>query len=325
LRKRNYIINSALKLPLTFVDREVIPYFHALVAFKLKDEGMTENRIASLLGVTQPAVNLYLKRPKSFYYERLKLLGLTMWQVESGVRRLTNAYKTGHEGLNEAVSYFLELLGSGILCEKHKNLSGLPTECEICMKLFGYGRKEDRESLLDEVNKALRLLERSESLPSLLPEVRSNLVARLDRALTEEDVVGIPGRIVEIHGRAKALRRPEFGASRHMAKVLLEVSKVVPNVKAAINLKYDAEVKRCIEELKWICLRAEITEEDMKAEDPVINAVRRTLSKAKGPIDCIFYDAFYGLEASIYIFAENPLVLAEKALKLASKYRALIS
>lgn len=314
-----------MKLPLTFIDREVIPYFHALVAFKLKDEGMTENRIAALLGVTQPAVNLYLKRPKKFYYERLKLMGLTSGQVESGIRRLTNAYRMGDEGLDEAISYFLELLGSGVLCERHRNLSGLPAECEICMKLFGYGRKEDRESLLDEVNKALRLLERSETLPLLLPEVRSNLVARLDRALTEEDVVGIPGRIVEIHGRAKALRRPEFGASRHMAKVLLEVSKVVPNVKAAINLKYDTEVERCIEELRWVCLRAEITEEDMKAEDPVINAIRRTLSKAKGSIDCILYDAFYGLEASIYIFAESSSALAEKVLKLASRYRGLIS
>ncbi len=311
-----------MKNPLFFISKHVIPHFNGIIAHALKERGLSENKIATLLGVTQPAVNMYLKKPREEYASKLREVGLTEEEIERSVMRLTSAVQEGYQGLEELARFFLELLGSGKLCRYHRSMAELPLDCDICMRLFGYGGKEEREGLLEEVRIALKLLERNDKFTNLLPEVRSNLVARLEKAVTEDDVVGIPGRIVEIKGRARALRPPEFGASRHMARVLLEVSKYCCKVKSAINLKYDDKIDRCIKRLGWKCISISIREEDIKEKDPVISSIRRSLMehKCKVFIDAICCSAFYGLEASLYVFAENPIQLAEKVLTLADEY-----
>lgn len=307
-----------MRLPVVYLSKAILPPFNGLLIIRMKQEGLSEGRIASLLGLTQPAVNLYAKKKKEEYIRRLKEIGLSKDQIEDVVEKVVRALKANE--LEEATKIYLELLGSGLLCQHHRALTGLPESCEVCMKLFGSGRREEREELVLRVKEALRLLEKSRKFAGLLPEVRSNLVARLDKAVTEDDVIGIPGRLTEVKGKVRALHPPEFGASRHVARVLLEVSKRFPKVKAALNLRYDEEIDRCIRRLGWKRIKGRIDERDLKEEDPVLASLRRTLQGAKGPLDAFCHDAFYGLEASLYLFAEDPVELAEKAIALANLY-----
>ncbi len=305
-----------MKTPLIYLSKVVLPPLNALVAHSLKKRGLSEGKIASLLGLTQPAINLYLKRDESEYLKKLTQIGLPKNFVRELIDRVSLAMEGG--GIEEATRAYLELLGSGLLCEHHRALTGLPESCDVCMRLFGSGGREEREGLILRVKDALKLLERSSKFVNLLPEVRSNFVARLDKAVTEEDVVGIPGRMTEVRGKVRAFHPPEFGASRHMARVLLEVSKKFPSIRAAINLRYDEEIGRCIKGLGWKCVRGRIEEEDMKEEDPVLVALRRAIARVREPVDAFFHDAFYGLEASLYVFAEDSMQLAEKVIALAN-------
>ncbi len=307
-----------MKLPLVYLSKAVLPSFNGIVAIRMKKEGLSEGRIASLLGLTQPAVNLYSKKGEEEYIRRLKEVGLSRDQIEDVVEKVIDALRA--EELEDATKVYLELLGSGLLCQHHRALVGLPESCEVCMKLFGSGRREEREELVLKVKEALRLLEKSRRFASLLPEVRSNLVARLDKAVTEDDVVGIPGRLTEVKGKVRALHPPEFGASRHVARILLEVSKRFPKIKAALNLKYNEEIERCIRKLGWKRIKGRISEKDLKEEDPVLASLTRALKGVEGPPDAFCHDAFYGLEASLYLFAEDPIELAEKAIALANLY-----
>ena len=57
-------------------------------------------------------------------------------------------------------------------------------------------------------------------------------------AITINDVAGVPGRITTVNGKAKAFMKPDWGASSHMARLILEVMKYDPERRSAINLRY---------------------------------------------------------------------------------------
>ena len=92
------------------------------------------------------------------------------------------------------------------------------------------------------VKKALVIIQNSDDMAELIPEVRSNLVMARKDASSIDDVVGVPGRITTVKGRPRAFMKPEFGASSHMARLILEVMKHDPKRRSAINLRYNRDI-----------------------------------------------------------------------------------
>ncbi|MFN7106571.1 MAG: thiamine-phosphate synthase family protein, partial [Pyrobaculum sp.] len=72
-----------------------------------------------------------------------------------------------------------------------------------------------------------------------IPEVQSNLGYVIDSryAAGREDVVAVPGRIVNYMGRAKPSGPPTFGASDHIARKILTVIKRDSTTRAAMNIR----------------------------------------------------------------------------------------
>ena len=70
-----------------------------------------------------------------------------------------------------------------------------------------------------------------------------------ENAQSVEDVVGVPGRITTINGRAKAFTMPDWGASSHMARLVLEVMKHDPERRSALNLRYNTVTIEICEKL----------------------------------------------------------------------------
>lgn len=60
--------------------------------------------------------------------------------------------------------------------------------------------------------------------------------------MTIEDVAGVPGRITTVKGRVKAFMKPDWGASSHMARLVLEVMKYDHYRRSAMNLRYHPEL-----------------------------------------------------------------------------------
>ena len=71
-----------------------------------------------------------------------------------------------------------------------------------------------------------------------VPEVGINLGYALPAAATPEDVCALEGRIIRVGSRLEATGPPAFGASRHVARIILTAMRFDPRVRAAINLKY---------------------------------------------------------------------------------------
>lgn len=109
------------------------------------------------------------------------------------------------------------------------------------------GYVEDRWAVWQAVRTAV------EDLPALLPpdrvpEVGVNLGYALPGAQGEEDVCAVQGRVVRAGGRVVAVGPPAFGASHHVARIILAAMAFDPRVRSAMNLRYTPDlVDRCRE------------------------------------------------------------------------------
>jgi len=85
--------------------------------------------------------------------------------------------------------------------------------------------EQEKDIILGNLVRAVQILESSEHFGLLMPEVRVNLVYSMESASSPEDVAGIDGRITLVSGKVKAAGYPRFGASDHMARLIIEVRK----------------------------------------------------------------------------------------------------
>jgi hydroxymethylpyrimidine/phosphomethylpyrimidine kinase len=88
---------------------------------------------------------------------------------------------------------------------------------------------------------AIELLEGCPEYGPLVPEVRSNVVYARRSATTVEDVMAVDGRITATLDGVRASGRPRFGASSHMARMILGFMEEDPSVRAAVNMRADTE------------------------------------------------------------------------------------
>jgi len=98
-------------------------------------------------------------------------------------------------------------------------------------------KEQARLSTLDELAEAGRALALLPRFAKLIPEVRSNLVLALPFAGAAQDIAAFSGRITcTRRGEVILAGGPEFGASSHMARVLLAARKYNSRTSCALNI-----------------------------------------------------------------------------------------
>ncbi len=105
--------------------------------------------------------------------------------------------------------------------------------------LAPYLRVRARLLVLDEMRRAARRMLRMDGLAALVPEVSMNLALAAPWPQVVGDVAAFAGRITRSRdGFIYIPAGPAFGASSHMAKVVLAAASVVPGVACAVNARY---------------------------------------------------------------------------------------
>ena len=89
-------------------------------------------------------------------------------------------------------------------------------------------REMSRYQVIAALEKAVATLKGGQPVRHLIPEVQSNLGYALPFAEDESDVAAIPGRIIGIGDSVDTLAAPGFGASHHMARIILAVMPPFP-------------------------------------------------------------------------------------------------
>jgi len=296
-----------------------LPAMRHLVALNLRARGCSQNAISSFLGVTQASVSIYLSSDPAKSYRALSRFSVSHERADRDSAFLTDAVQKGAaDGVRALNGIWTGLLGSGAVCAAHREKYGALSDCEFCIGEYGQ-RRGDVSEAIAEVAEAVRLIERSREFAAVVPEVSVNIACAAGDARTPADVVAIPGRIVRIRDRARALLPPEAGASVHMSKILILARKRNGALRAVVNLRYDSRMAKVMKgaELKILTIGKH---SGLGPEDSTAEALQRALDVERGPFDSVVDLGGSGIEPNVYVFARSAMEAARLAIRLARSY-----
>jgi hydroxymethylpyrimidine/phosphomethylpyrimidine kinase len=185
-------------------------------------------------------------------------------------------------------------------------------------------REMERYRVIQELKKAIGLL-KEEKIGYLIPEVSSNFGYALPNAEGIGDVAAFPGRIARFKDSIATLSDPEFGASQHIANIILTVMKFDLEYCSAMNIRYS---KRTIAQLKkegfivgHFDRRFEPRGVKQKEGSSLEWGVGEVLRKLRRIPDFIYDEGDVGKEPMIRVLGKNPADVVEKILMAAGERR----
>jgi hydroxymethylpyrimidine/phosphomethylpyrimidine kinase len=165
---------------------------------------------------------------------------------------------------------------------------------------------------MKEVKKRFCLL----NLVECIPEVQMNIGYALEGAKGTEDVAAFPGRIGHYEGKVLFKGNPQFGASSHVAQLILNFMQYFPHVRSCANIRYNkATVIKAREKgLKAVFFdRKQESSTTKKKESKNLDfLLEKVLKDVDIPPDMIYDEGDIGKEPMIRIFARSPLELLKK-------------
>jgi len=303
-----------------------LPSMRALVARRLKEDGLSQGKIAQLLGLTQASVSSYLSASGDKEAKTLSAFGVTSDEGKTYAALLAEDLRSNPAyAVATLYSIWSGLIGSGKACARHRSEQPSLATCDVCIKVFG-PQKGGPEGAVELVERALLSIENSAVFAGVMPEISVNLAFAPEGAKSTAGVVAIPGRIVRVKGRPRSFMGPEYGASTHLAAILLEVERKRPDLRAAINIRHDGRMVRVLARLRVKRITMGRTYPE-GGNDKVLAALRARLSAPSLSRD---FEALVdlggeGVEPALYLFAEDADGVVRRALEIAREYESLAS
>ncbi|RNJ25786.1 thiamine-phosphate synthase family protein [Halosegnis longus] len=285
---------------------EFLPTFRALLAGDLRDRGLTQSEVAELLGISQSAVSKYAHGDVE---TNDRLAGDE--RVQELVARLGEGLASGDvtpvQALVETEVLIRQLERGDVLARLHEETFPALAEYEGDFAVHDADSEvRTAERVLASVRRGVRTLENTSGFAGLIPAVGSNLVETLPDAAGIEDVAGVPGRILDVKGRATVPGDPEFGVSEHVATVLLAARAGGSDARAALNIRYDDEIATRFAE-------AGLTTAEFDADAAVETAVADAVTD---DVDVVFQSGGFGIEPAAYLLGSDAGVVADRIREL---------
>jgi len=173
---------------------------------------------------------------------------------------------------------------------------------------------------IENVRVATEVLERVDGIGWICPESMINLAEVVPYGSSNDDVVGIPGRIVNVGGRLRASSCPRPGGSRHVASAVLVAHSLDRRVRAAMNVRYD---ERILESA--VRLGMSVSSYDRSREPPEIKSVegmtirwgvQEAFNQVGKVTDIVYHLGDFGKEPMITIFGEDAVDVVKKLLRI---------
>ncbi|MGQ9461015.1 MAG: bifunctional hydroxymethylpyrimidine kinase/phosphomethylpyrimidine kinase [Candidatus Bathyarchaeaceae archaeon] len=172
--------------------------------------------------------------------------------------------------------------------------------------------------VLENVSEAAKMIEdHSEFLP-YLAEVGMQVAMALPYASTKWHVAAVEGRIVRFGEKAKAVGCVKFGASDHVARIVLTAMKHDSSKRAALNLRYDQDLVEAFKKLRQMVStfdrRLEPKEAKAMEGGTLVWGVEEAIKAAGGVPDIIYDLGEVGKEPMIRVLGNSAMGVVEKAL-----------
>ncbi len=181
-------------------------------------------------------------------------------------------------------------------------------------------QESERYRITQKLKQAFQIL-REKKVGHLFPEVQSNLGYALPQSRTPEDVAAFPGRFIHRGKEVEKVADPEFGASRHLARVILTAMSFDPEMRSAMNLRFGEDLLTRARKAGLMIAHFDRRDEPARAKmrDDISFSwgVRRALEKCKMIPDIIFDRGGIGKEPMIRVLGQDPERVVAKVLRLA--------
>lgn len=282
----------------------LLPALRAEVARRLAQKGMRQGRIAAHLSVSQAMVSKYLRKaarpPDGFPQSVLHAL------VSAAVEETLAAERRG------------VLPAWCSLCHRlapPANGTGPPGALSLqeCLRGEHLPVKEEADRVIESLVQAQKRMQGPDFL-RLAPEVRINVAMALPDARDARGVAAFPGRLVDLKGELRAVSEPEFGASNHLAELLIRIRKSHPELRAILCLRDDETMRRALRAagLRFRLLRR------------VRNELLVSLGRQED-VDALVDPGAFGFEPILYLLGDSAVTTAEKAQKILLHLPAAVS
>ena len=284
-----------------FVEEVVVeaflPTFRSMLAGELRERGLTQSEVAELLGISQSAVSKYAHGdvdvdPTLADDERVREL------VDRLAEGLASGEMSRVQALVEAEVLIRQLERGDVLSRLHEEAFPPLGDYEGPLDVHDpEGELRMTERVRSSVRRGVRTLENTSGFAALVPAVGSNLVETLPDAETIDDVAAVPGRILDVKGRATVPADPEFGVSEHVATLLLATREGGSDARAALNVRYDEDLLAKLE-------AAGYETREFDAEDDLEAAVVAALSDDPD-VDVLYQTGGFGIEPIVYVLGTD--------------------
>ncbi|MGA9100054.1 MAG: thiamine-phosphate synthase family protein [Methanotrichaceae archaeon] len=188
---------------------------------------------------------------------------------------------------------------------------------------------DDKVEMHGKMAVALEIIESCKEFSAMIPEVRTNLVYASPDAVTRNDVLAIDGRITVVDGMPHAAGKPRFGASSHMARLIIEIRKVDPSIRAGMDFSNDPKLAKWLEvyckSKGWVfsVIDRRNEPEDIKEAEGASMPwkVKAAIDAAGGRVPKVFYETgAVGKEPVSVLIGKDPIVVAEQVCEIARLY-----
>ncbi len=163
-----------------------------------------------------------------------------------------------------------------------------------------YGEEKPRDTVLARLKATALELASIKGIEELIPEVGMNVAYAPPGARDVGDVAAIDGRIVRTTRGARLCGEPSYGASRHLARVILAAIKRGLPWRAALNMKPASQLLAALAGMGVM-----IQEVEPLGACPVAEALEKGVAAR-----AIWYGPAPGLEPSLVLLGETPEELA---------------
>jgi len=177
--------------------------------------------------------------------------------------------------------------------------------------------QEDRERIIGVLRESVQLL--VEHMDArLIPEVGMNIVYALPDARSREDVAGVMGRIVRLGDHVHPVGEIAFGASDHMARVVLTAMRFDPRIRSAANIRFSEDILSILDTLLF-----EVCSFERGEEPPGVQTMDWGVASCcrEGVPDVIYDRGAVGKEPMIRLLGEDPVAVAQNILKLSNRIK----
>jgi len=229
------------------------------------------------------------------------------------------AYLARGAGLTEAVEKAEKFIETSI---RHSlKVGGGRTPVNPMAHLYN---EAEKFRVLNDVEEAAGRIEANPNLLPFIAEVGTQVAMALPHPSSERDVAAIEGRIVKFRGRPKAVGPTRFGASRHIASIILTVMRYDPEIRAALNLHHDPRLVKAFRRAGF-----KVSSFDRSCEPKEIKSIEgRSLSwgteeavKSFGGVpDVIFDEGEVGKEPMIRVLGRTATEAVDKVLRSIKYY-----